>query len=75
MVKNTKTWISRERNVIFLWNKKILNLYLRWHILRIYRYVLEITFKWKPDTKVLTKEHLINEMKMFEGNIRDTEPA
>ena len=26
MVKNTKTWISREHNKTFLWNKNILNL-------------------------------------------------
>ena len=45
MVKNTKTWISWERNIIFLWNKKILNLWLRWHILRSYRFVAEVTFK------------------------------
>ena len=24
MVKSTKTWISREWNIIFVWNKKIL---------------------------------------------------
>ena len=28
MVKNTKTWISWERNITFLWNKKILKLCL-----------------------------------------------
>ena len=43
-VKNTKTWISWERNIIFLRNKKILNLYLRWHILSSYRFVAEVTF-------------------------------
>ena len=45
MAKNTKTWIYRERNITFLWNKKILNLCLRWHILRCYRVVAEVTFK------------------------------
>ena len=45
MVKNTKTWISWEQNIIFLWNKKILNLYLKWHILRKYHFVAEVTFK------------------------------
>ena len=45
MVKNTKTWISWERNIIFLRNKKILNLCLRWYILRSYRFVAEATFK------------------------------
>ena len=34
MAKNTKTWISWERNIALLRNKKILNLCLRWLILR-----------------------------------------
>ena len=41
MVKNTKPWISWERN------KKILNLCFRWHILRSYRFLVEVTFKVK----------------------------
>ena len=45
MVKNTKTWISWERNITVLQNKKILNLCLRWHILRSYHFVVEVTFK------------------------------
>ena len=45
MVKNAKTWISWERNIIFLRNKKILNLWFRRHILRSYRFVAEVTFK------------------------------
>ena len=45
MVKNTKTWISLERNVIFLRNQKILNLCITWHILRSYGFVAEVTFK------------------------------
>ena len=45
MVKNTKTWISWEWNRTFLWNKKILNLCLRWHILRSYHFVVEVTFQ------------------------------
>ena len=45
MVKNTKTWISWERNTIFLRNKKILNLCLRWHILRSYRFVAKVTLR------------------------------
>ena len=44
MVKNTKTWISWEWNIIFLRNKKILNLCSRWHILRSYSFVAEVTF-------------------------------
>ena len=44
LIKNTKIWISRERNIIFLSNKKILNLYLRWYILRNYCFVAEVTF-------------------------------
>ena len=43
MVKNTKIWISWEENVIFLWNKKSLNLCFIWHILRSYRFVVEFT--------------------------------
>ena len=31
-------------NGAFLWNKKNLNLNLRWHILRSYRFVAEVTF-------------------------------
>ena len=44
IVKNTKTWISWERNITFLRNKKILNLRLRWHILRSYCFVVQVTF-------------------------------
>ena len=47
MVKNTKIWISWERNIIFLRNKKILNLCFRWHILINYGFVAEVTFKSK----------------------------
>ena len=36
MVKNTKTWISWERIITFLRNKKILSLYLIRNILRSY---------------------------------------
>ena len=49
MVKNTKTWISWKRNIIFLRNKKILNLCLRWYILRSYRFLAEVTFKGNPN--------------------------
>ena len=41
MVKNTKTWISGERNINFLQNKKMLNQCLRWHILRSYCFVAD----------------------------------
>ena len=44
MVKTTKTWISWERNIIFLRNKEFLNLCLRWHIWRSYHFVVEVTF-------------------------------
>ena len=43
-VKNTKTWISSERNIIFLQNIKILDLCLSWYILRSYRFAEEVTF-------------------------------
>ena len=45
MVKNTKTSISWKWNIIFLQNKKNLNLCLRWHILRSYHFLAEVTFK------------------------------
>ena len=45
MVKNAKTWISSEWNTIFLRNKEFLNLCFRWHILRSYCFVAEVTFK------------------------------
>ena len=45
MVKNTKSWISWEWNIIFVRNKKIPNLCFRWHVLRGYRFVAEVTFK------------------------------
>ena len=51
MVKNTKTWISWERNIIFLWNKKILNLCFRWHILRSYHFVAEVIFNGKKQNE------------------------
>ena len=45
MVKNTKPWISWEWNMAFLRNKKNLNLYLIWHILRSYHFLAEVTCK------------------------------
>ena len=45
IVKNTETWISRERNITFLRNKKFFKLCLRWHILRSYRFAAEVTLK------------------------------
>ena len=44
MAKNTKNWISWERNITFLWNKKILNQCLRWYILRTYHFVEKVSF-------------------------------
>ena len=54
-----QTWIFWERNINFLQNKKILNLCLRWHILRSYRFLAEVTFK----AKVFT---YLNEMSYFD---------
>ena len=45
MVKNAKNWISWEQNIAFLQNKKILNMCFRWHVLRSYHFVAEVTFK------------------------------
>ena len=47
MVKNTKTWISWERNITFLWIEKDLNLCLRWHILSSYCFVAEVTLYYQ----------------------------
>ena len=45
-------WLKREKleyfeneNLFFLRNEKLLNLCLRWHILRSYRFLAEVTFK------------------------------
>ena len=62
IVGNTKTWISREWRITFLWNKKILNLHLRWHILRSYCFVVEVTFnimktKSKQDWKIYSTKN------------------
>ena len=46
MVKNTKTWISWERDIIVWSNKKKFNLCLRWHFLRNYCFVAEVTFNF-----------------------------
>ena len=46
MVKNAKTWMSWEWNIIFLWNKEVLNLCFKWYILRSYHFVVQVTFKW-----------------------------
>ena len=51
MFKKRKTWISWEWHITFLWNKNILNLFLRWHILRNYNFVAEVTFmNWMQKT-------------------------
>ena len=46
IVKNTETWTSWEWNITYLWNKKILNLCLRYHILRSCCFVVEVTFNF-----------------------------
>ena len=56
MVKTTKTWISWEQNITFLQNKTVLNLCLRWHILRSYRFSAEVTFNEETSN---VKHHLI----------------
>ena len=45
MVENRKTWIFWEWNIILLCNKKNFNMCLKWHILRSYHFVVEVTFK------------------------------
>ena len=48
MVKNTK-FDYLENETTFLRNKKIINLCLRWHILRSYRFIVEVTFNDKDN--------------------------
>ena len=45
MVKVQKLEYLENGTYFFLRNKKILNLCLRWHILRSYRFLAEVTFK------------------------------
>ena len=47
MVEITRTWISWKRNIFFLRNKIILNLWFRWYILTSYHFLAEINFKVK----------------------------
>ena len=65
MVKNTKTWISRERNITFLKNKKILKLCLRWRILRKYRFLAEVTFN--TNRKKQCKQFLMSTEKIMQA--------
>ena len=58
LVKNTRTWISWKRNIILLWNKKLLNLCLRWHILRKYRFLAEVTFKVPEHDYIFSNRNL-----------------
>ena len=45
MVKNTKTWMSWKQKIFFLQNGKIIQLCLRWHILRSCHFASDVTFK------------------------------
>ena len=45
IVKNTENSISWGWNMIFPWSRKISNLCLKWHILRKYCSIAEVTFK------------------------------
>ena len=62
MVKNTKSWVYWEWSIIFLRNKKILNLYLRWHILISYRFAVEVTFN-KMQEKQLWRNSFFKKLK------------
>ena len=68
-VKNTKTWVSSEQNIIFLRNKKILNLCFRWHILRSYHFVAEVTFN--ENKKI--NEKLTDLQRKFDKLVSDNE--
>ena len=74
MVKNTKTWISRERNITFLWNKKIINLCHRLHILRSYHFAAEVTFKQNMSLPIFVfhKFHLFHSWILCPGSVTRT---
>ena len=61
--ENTKTWISWEWYITFLWNRKILKLCLRWHILRNHHFLAEVTFtNWMQktlDTIIVVKQKIL----------------
>ena len=57
MVKNTRTYISWEPNITFQRNKKILNLCLRWYILRSYRFAFYHAFSSMLETGSYCKKH------------------
>ena len=60
MVENTKTWMSWEQYLTFPQNKKIITLFLRWHILRSYCFIAEVTFKYNIiDYCVMAKNSFI----------------
>ena len=61
MVKNTKTWISWERNTTFPRNKKILNLRIRWCILseKLKRKIVKIFSKCKRNNTFIKIVQLI----------------
>ena len=72
MVKNTYTWISWERNIIFLRNKKSLNLCFRWHILRSYRFLAEVTFNWQ---KLLNASATLRKRRSVDSCLSCFEPS
>ena len=65
LVKNTKTWISWERNITFLRNKKILNLCLIWRILRGCCFVAEVIFKCQLQKMVSCFCGIVDRRKVF----------
>ena len=66
MVKNVKTWISWERNITFLWNKKIIILCIRLHILRTYCFVVEVTLTFSlMDWAIYLLSRITTEVALF----------
>ena len=59
MVKNTK-FDYLENETTFLRNKKISNLCLRWHILRSYRFIVEVTFNDKDNRTTFQTSHMMS---------------
>lgn len=55
MIKGTKYTESKEQNMNFLWNKKILNLHCRWHTLWSQCFVAEVKFNVNGTRKKFKK--------------------
>ena len=76
MVKNTKNLISRVWSITSSRNENILNLYLRWHILRSIFFVMEITLNHRQILrmkKYFSVKSLFSVLTQTRNNLKPTE--